>query len=594
MKTTKFISKFIAIVATTIIAITGTIQLPTFAALNESETIDISLKNLSISSKDNQKILGKVELVNNTNTSIPDLFFASEVYLNSDDGSNLINKVFYPVKLSGKQTLSIEFNNIFTSTLYKGNYFMIARLYNRAGLPLGLEYLDLGNMGVEKGYLVFNTEKCFIINKGEELDPQSGPSYTKGQGVPFKLDVKNPTNGTVNGELWARVYERNETFNPNAAQNMKVGNYSFNANENKTINITLNGTSVPESYLVIISFLDNQKSELSGKFSARYVVEGPSSKIIGTEVVDEGNGTTNFNVSIAGPADGSILPNTTINVTLKDKTSGNVIATKETTADLGAGILTVKIPLQSNGNDFSNYIVETNVIYDGQKLDSNSIVGNTLNNATIINISGNSNLNNYNSGANTTTTTTASATNPTTSTPTNTNPSKITDVANTPFKDAVESLIKEGIVKGYEDGTFRGYNDITRAEFATMMCYMLKRNAENGNYQNLKRFPDVTSSHWGAGFVNIANESGLMAGYPDGSFKPDQNITYAEVITVIVKIANNGKDIQSNLEWPFNYLVEGKEMKLTNDITFSPREKAIRGNVAKLVYNAINIKKGSN
>lgn len=557
VKLARFISKVAAFFIASVLVTTGITQMPTFAELNSNDSIDACIKNLVISSKDSQRILGKFDIINNSNSAYADLYCASEVYLTSENGTNLINKVINPVTLLAKETKKIDLNHVFPTTLYKGDYILIVRLYNRAALPISLEYNDLGTLGIDKNYLIINTDNCFIINNNQELDPQSGPSYKKGQEVPFKLEVKNPTNNNISSDLWVKIYERNEILNSNVKE-LNLGNYTFSPLETKEINIKLTETSSPESYLVVFSFLDNQKRNLSGDFSGRYVIEGPSSKIMGTQVQDSNNGTVDYVVSIAGPADGSIIKNATINVILKDKSNGNIIAQKSVTSDLGAGILKVTIPLVKSSNDFSNYIVETDVTYNGQKLDSNSLAGNTLsnvttpnnNNSAIINTSGTSNNNDYNAANS------LSSNNITVNNNTNKNNSsnnlEIKDIAYTPFKDAVESLAKEGIVKGYEDGTFRGYNNITRAEFATMMCYLLKRDNENANYQNKNRFPDVTSKHWGAGFVNIANEAGLMTGYPDGNFKPDQNITYAEVLTVMVRIINGGKEIKSNLDWPYN------------------------------------------
>ena len=92
---------------------------------------------------------------------------------------------------------------------------------------------------------------------------------------------------------------------------------------------------------------------------------------------------------------------------------------------------------------------------------------------------------------------------------------------------AVEFMKENGIVTGYPDGSFKPNGYITRAEFATMASRFdnLAQNTANA-------FTDVTSDYWGAKYINSAVAKGWINGYPDGTFKPEKDITRAEVVTV--------------------------------------------------------------
>ena len=108
------------------------------------------------------------------------------------------------------------------------------------------------------------------------------------------------------------------------------------------------------------------------------------------------------------------------------------------------------------------------------------------------------------------------------------------------FNKAVSSMARGGYVSGYPDGTFKGNNKITRAEFVTLLVNFM---GGNDGYAN---FTDVSSDHWA--YKQIATASkGLVSGYPDGTFKPDQAITRAEAMSIINRILNRGVNAESYL-----------------------------------------------
>ncbi len=97
------------------------------------------------------------------------------------------------------------------------------------------------------------------------------------------------------------------------------------------------------------------------------------------------------------------------------------------------------------------------------------------------------------------------------------------------YSKAVCTLASLGIIKGYSDGTFQPENSITRAEFVTIAMHFAK--STTGNV----KFTDLSSDHWAYGNIQSAYANGWINGYDDGSFHPDSTITRAEVAT----IANN-------------------------------------------------------
>ncbi len=96
------------------------------------------------------------------------------------------------------------------------------------------------------------------------------------------------------------------------------------------------------------------------------------------------------------------------------------------------------------------------------------------------------------------------------------------------FATAVAFMENAGIVNGYEDGTFRPNNYITRAEFATIASRYDKLTSTKE-----MNFTDVLASHWAYKNINSAVEHGWVQGYEDHSFKPDENIKRTETVTIV-------------------------------------------------------------
>lgn len=93
------------------------------------------------------------------------------------------------------------------------------------------------------------------------------------------------------------------------------------------------------------------------------------------------------------------------------------------------------------------------------------------------------------------------------------------------------------IISGYQDGTFKPDKQLTRAEFASVISRFAKLDTTKKT-----NFSDVSSNHWAKDYIDNAISHGWMGGYPDGTFKPNQPITRAEIVTVINKLINRTPD----------------------------------------------------
>jgi len=146
----------------------------------------------------------------------------------------------------------------------------------------------------------------------------------------------------------------------------------------------------------------------------------------------------------------------------------------------------------------------------------------------------------------------------------------------------IEYLKYHGVTSGYPDGTFKPGNSITRAEFAVIMTRARSLTYTGG----LSDFPDVPSSHWAYPYVMAAKQNGIISGYPDGTFKPDNLVTRAEISVMISRAmswsyTNGVTDFSDvpNTHWSYPYVMAVKEYGVVSgypDGTFKPDNQANR------------------
>lgn len=133
--------------------------------------------------------------------------------------------------------------------------------------------------------------------------------------------------------------------------------------------------------------------------------------------------------------------------------------------------------------------------------------------------------------------------------------------------DAVDSLHKSGIIGGYPDGTFKPGNDITRAEIVSMLVRALNDKSEETG----KNFPDVQSSHWAYTGIQKASAMGIVNGMPDGSFKPGRGAKRGEVMVMI-----------------YQFLLKDDSQAPKDNILISRTEKVLKI-VESEVYSSDNV-----
>lgn len=108
------------------------------------------------------------------------------------------------------------------------------------------------------------------------------------------------------------------------------------------------------------------------------------------------------------------------------------------------------------------------------------------------------------------------------------------DTADSPYAREINTLTTYGILTGYADGNFHPQDRVTRAQFCTMVASALDLPAPSGK---ASQFSDVTADSWYAGPIHAMADMGFISGYSDGRFGPGDTISYQEMVAVLSQAA---------------------------------------------------------
>ncbi len=168
----------------------------------------------------------------------------------------------------------------------------------------------------------------------------------------------------------------------------------------------------------------------------------------------------------------------------------------------------------------------------------------------------------------------------------------LNDIANHWAEDNINKLVASGAIGGYPNGSFKPNTTITRAEFTTILV-----KAFDISLQSDKIFND-TSGHWAQEYISTAGLKGIVNGYADNTFGPDDLITRQQMAVMIFKaagllpkteatqFADNGSISDWALE-AIKTVTENEIMKGYPDNTFKPLGNATRAEAVTAILNAL-------
>ena len=162
----------------------------------------------------------------------------------------------------------------------------------------------------------------------------------------------------------------------------------------------------------------------------------------------------------------------------------------------------------------------------------------------------------------------------------------------------IQYLLDRGLISGDADtGDLRLKDPINRGEVAKMVV-VAQGNEEIAKSLKMLESPfiDMDFNNWSNGYVNAAAVQGIIDGYPEKTFISENDITYAEVITIMVRVLGGLDESEGVTEsWELPYINKAMEIGILNEIEIIDyKEQAIRERVFEIVYNTIKIEEDRN
>jgi len=156
-----------------------------------------------------------------------------------------------------------------------------------------------------------------------------------------------------------------------------------------------------------------------------------------------------------------------------------------------------------------------------------------------------------------------------------------TDVTDTEVAQAVEVLSGLGIVSGDGTGAYYPDSGLTRSQFCKLIVLTEGHGDSVASSAYKTLFSDVPASRWDAPYVNLAYSEGLVAGYGNGSFGPDDGVTVSQAVTIALRLLGY-TDADIGPFWP-------EELGLLEGISSDDDHLLTRGEAAVLLYTLLTM-----
>ncbi len=169
-----------------------------------------------------------------------------------------------------------------------------------------------------------------------------------------------------------------------------------------------------------------------------------------------------------------------------------------------------------------------------------------------------------------------------------------TDISDPAVQDAAELLRLLGVLNGVAPGLFAPNDNLTRAQFCKMSVELRGEGDQAKAMENYTFFGDVKGSHWARGYINYASrlsvgggDERLVMGVGNGNFEPDANITFAQAVTMALRLLGYSRTAVASSVWPDGYITTARSIGLLEGLSASPNDRLTRGQAAILFKNLL-------
>lgn len=175
--------------------------------------------------------------------------------------------------------------------------------------------------------------------------------------------------------------------------------------------------------------------------------------------------------------------------------------------------------------------------------------------------------------------------------------SSFSDINNENIALNADILRLMGVVSGSGGNQFNPGGTLTRAQFSVMVVNIMGKGAEVPRWTTQTIFRDVPSTHWARGYINLVSStmvgagedkkgSALISGVGDGRFLPNEKLTYAQAVTILMRLLDYGEN-DVGAVWPQGYLNMANAIGLTEGVKLSAGDALTRAQAAQLLVNLL-------
>ena len=168
----------------------------------------------------------------------------------------------------------------------------------------------------------------------------------------------------------------------------------------------------------------------------------------------------------------------------------------------------------------------------------------------------------------------------------------LADSADWNDNDIMPLLDALGIMEGDGYGNYSLDRAVSRAEMAKITVNSSAYKDQTAIGMKVSPFKDVPSSSWAAPYILNGSTNGLFKGYIDGSFRPDDTLTYEEAVTMMLRVLGYN-DSNFGASYPYGQVNFAKNIDLLDNVDGDYGVPMTRAQIARMVYNALRTNNAS-
>lgn len=154
--------------------------------------------------------------------------------------------------------------------------------------------------------------------------------------------------------------------------------------------------------------------------------------------------------------------------------------------------------------------------------------------------------------------------------------------------EAIDVLSSLGIIKGYEDGQFKPDKEVTRAELTSLLMRLLNLSITGTEVAD-SGYTDVANNHWAVYDIKTASNMGIIKGFGDGTFGPEAPVTFEQAVKMVVAMLGYESVAIDKGGWPEGYVTQGRDLGLIKNAEMAQTQPAPRKIIAQILYNALEV-----